>query len=198
LKPETKNVAQNKKDETKKDETKSNPFAKKPVLLAAAVVATATMAACVPDVKVNNIFYEPDAATEVDTDCTTITECTETTVDLRVPGNSAGPSSKKVGDATISLLAVVDQGSTKAAEIEMDGCEQVASATLVAGQTSTLGLGNDSFEVTNSEVSYDASGVLVKLTVKPVCPPVADASVDTDTDTGTETDTGTAGSDSGS
>lgn len=168
----TKNQTQNRETERKK-----TLFATKALLTGAAVVAAVKLAGCVPEVTNNINVFIPDGGKDAsaDTDCTTITECTTKTALLREPGNSAGPSEMTIGDAKLSIVAVVDSGATKAASVQMDGCEQVASATLVAGQTSTLGLGNDAFEVTNEEISYDASGVLVKVTVKPICP------VDTDT-----------------
>ncbi len=164
---------------------RKTPFTAK-ALLATTLLVGAAPFGCTLKANVN-IVPETDAGG----DCTAITSCETKTGYLREEGNSAGGNTLKIGDATLRLAGVVDQGSTKAANLEMTACDEVASGTFVAGQESMLTTGNDSFNVKNEAIEYDASGLRVKVSVTPVCP-AEDAGAQQDTSAGSD-----AGADSG-
>ncbi len=149
--------------ERKEAPKRKSGFVSRTVL--AAVMASCSVAACTPEVTINNIPYDPARP-----GCSAFTErCEARTVDLREEGSTAGSNSANVENAVVTLKKVVDQDSTKAAQLELTACEDVAESTFIAGATVRLTVNGESFDVTVNSVSYDSAGVIVNVTVEPVC-----------------------------
>lgn len=141
-------------------------------LAAKAVFAGALLAGCSPNVNIQNRFYDPNAP---DAGCTAISSCAPKSVLLREQGNTAGSSEAKAWGMTVRLASLSDVGTTKAASLEFEGCDEKAQGTFTPGSSSAISVGKDSFSVKLDSVEYDGSGLKVGLTITPSCP--ADGSV---------------------
>lgn len=170
-------------------ERKTLCFARSAVLVSA--LAAGPVAGCTPDVNINNIPYDPNATDSGGPECLPNGDvCTARTVDLRESGSSAGSNTFTIGNTVVSFNGLVDEGSTKAAKISLEGCEEKVEDAMKPGETTTLTLKGVSFDVVVNSISYDGAGLKVNVTVSPVCD---------GPDSGTGgADGGSGGSDSGS
>lgn len=141
-------------------------------LITAAVLAGS---ACDPNITINNIPYDP---TQPDSGERCIATCEPVEGVLREEGNTAGTSELPVGNATLRFKGLVDDGPTKAANLELEGCDgEAPSDSLKPGEVTTLTLNSgESADVEVREMSYDGAGLKLTVGVIPIC--------ETDTDAG--------------
>ena len=151
-------------------------------LRAKAVLVSTLLAGCSPDVTINNIPYDPTQP-DASSNSACIATCEETSGILREEGNTAGTNVLPVGNATLRFKGIVDDGPTKAASLELEGCEgEKPSDSLKPGDVTTLTLNSgESADVEVVEMTYDGAGLKIVVNVIPVCEPL-------------ETDGGTGGS----
>jgi hypothetical protein len=145
---------------------------KRPGLAAKTVLAgSLLLSGCSPDVTVHNTFYDPNAPVRPDAGCTAVPSCASATVYLREENSKAGPNTATMGGATLRLVRIEDEGSTKAAVLELSGCGKKAEGKFLPGASTVLGIGRDSVLVTLESMDYDVGGLRLKAAMKPVCPP---------------------------
>ncbi|MFH0884453.1 MAG: hypothetical protein V1861_01975 [Candidatus Micrarchaeota archaeon] len=140
-------------------------------LKAKAVLVSTLLLGCAPDVTINNIPYDPtDGGTDTGA-C--INTCEEVSGILREEGNTAGSNVLPVGNATLRFKGLVDEGATKAASLELEGCEgEKPSDSLKPGEVTTLTLNSgESADVEVVEMSYDGAGLRILVNVIPICEP---------------------------
>jgi len=149
-------------------------------LRAKAVLVSTMLAGCTPDVTINNIPYDPTQP-DASSNSACIATCEETSGILREEGNTAGSNVLPVGNATLRFKGLVDDGPTKAANLELEGCDgEAPSDSLKPGEVTTLTLNNgESADVEVAEMTYDGAGLKIVVNVMPVCEPeVTDAGID--------------------
>jgi hypothetical protein len=152
------------------------PFAAKAVLVGA--IAGAAVAACTPDVNITVTPYDPYAE-DAGTGEACIATCEPKSGVLREPGNTAGTNELQVGGAVLRFTALVDSGPTKAATLELEGCEGEKPAdSLTSGEVVTLTLNSgESADVIVESMEYDGAGLKIEVSVTPLCES-ADAGID--------------------
>ncbi len=143
----------------------------------AVLVSSLMLASCTPDVTINNIPYDPTQS-DGGSGGACIATCDEASGILREEGNTAGTNELPVGNATLRFRGLVDEGPTKAADLELEGCDgEAPSDALKPGEITTLTLNSgESADVEVTEMSYDGAGLKITVVVTPVC--------ETDTDAG--------------
>lgn len=149
-------------DPTKKTNDKRPGFATKAVLAASLMVGCTSL-------QVTNVPYDPGP----NGGCTAIDgECSSQSTNLRLADNTAGPNTLNVGkSAVLTLEDVVSDGATMAAKIRIDGCMKGSTEAVIDSKsTVTVTVGSDSFDVTVTNISYDATGPLVAISAVPECP----------------------------
>ena len=159
----------------KTDAKARTPFAAKAVL--AGAIAGAAIA-CTPDVKVNYTEYVPGQADAAPPAC--ISACEEKEGVMRESGNTAGPNEMTVGGATLRFKGLTDEGSTKAAKFELEGCEgEKKTDNIKPGEATTFTLSengrNESVDVEVVTISYDGAGLKLEVTITPLCGDAAGA-----------------------
>jgi hypothetical protein len=150
----------------------------------AVLVSSLLLGSCTPDVTINNIPYDPTVPDGSTANC--VATCDEVSGILREEGNTAGTNELPVGNATLRFKGLVDDGPTKAANLELEGCDgEAPSDSLKPGEVTTFTLNSgESVDVEVSEMSYDGAGLKISVSVIPLC--------------GVDTDAGGAGGAGGS
>lgn len=186
-------ILKNRRESGRNDATtEKGTFAKRKGLLStlgsAALVsaATALVAACEPQITIENIPYDPYAidgglGNGSNENCSALTEnCQDSvTVKLREQGSNAGDSTVEVENADLTLVEIVDEGKTEAAVLELEACGDVTDGTFTSGETSTLEVADAPFKIKVDGIEYDGEGVVVTVSVMPSCPVTDDAGTDT-------------------
>ncbi len=153
---------------TERDQKKTGGSERKRPLkkLAAAAFAAGLVAGC-GDFVVNNYPYDPTA--DASTLCSVSTgECLSKTVDFRESESTEGTSEHVVGNGVLRLEDTLGEPPTKATMV-LAGCEKTAEAELGVGETATLTINDDSYDVTVNDITTDSTGLKVNVTITPVC-----------------------------
>jgi hypothetical protein len=144
----------------------------KNALMVKAVLVSTLLVGCTPEVTINNIPYDPTQP-DASANAECIATCEEVSGILREAGNTAGPNVLPVGNATLRFTGLVDDGPTKAANLELEGCEgEKPSDSLKPGEVTTLTLNSgESADVEVVSMSYDGAGLRIVVNVIPICEP---------------------------
>jgi len=122
--------------------------------------------ACDPNITINNIPYVP---TNPDAGQQCLTSCEPSEGVLREEGNTAGSNEMSVGNAVLRFKGLVDDGPTKAAQLQLEGCDDSAEDAIKPHEMTTLTINGESADVEVEAMDYDGAGLRVQVIVIPVC-----------------------------